>query len=410
MRDKVSYSDLTARRGGGDSFFGFVQKQLRDKCSGRLIALMLRELGRHEPEAFLVFLQEVKFSADQRKAIRGGAAQVETEWAYMPGRLADLAVIVDGQAILLLEVKEDDLMSSGNSDQLADYINHVADRSAEIQFVHFSRYSPLRSLGSLRSMPNVYDLRYRHLFEAVRIHENATGGRAPLSRMIREYLEDIGVDSYKQISLEQELDALTLLVTQMSGFDHFHGLGRLHSASNATLAPDLLRRLLSNAVVLGEWLLEPNASIIKQKPKSKFHVTNRYSATLLKRAISTPDPDDGLVDLPRKAVQEGILSVHASAALDKSGSQSWVYVTVGQYVTVSAATREKARFSLFVELVWKGGDGVHLESEDWFDTFPSESTATKELRTLLQRALKKAQKLDGSPAVFDKVSLPAPRT
>jgi hypothetical protein len=401
---------LVARRGSGDSFFRFVQKQLRNECKGRLLALILRELARHEPLAFLRFLRDIKLAPEHLQAIRNGTAQIETEWCYTSGRRADLAVLVDGKEALLFEVKEDDLASPGNSEQLNDYLSFITDHPGQIHFVHLSRYSPVGALSSLQVKARVHDLRYRHLYDAVSEFGRTSTDKAPLSRMVREYLEDIGVDSYKKISLDQEGDALTLLVTQMSGFDHFHGLGRLHSASNATLAPDLLRRLLGNAVVLGEWLFEANSKVMRQRPKHRFIVQNRCSPRQLKSAISSPDPDDGLVDVPRKAVQEGILSVYASAALEKANSQPWAYLEIGQYVRVSAAEREKAQIALYAQLLWKGDGLAYEESDDWFTNFPSEGEATSELSRLIRLVLAKARKIDGYPTVFDKISVPMPRS
>jgi hypothetical protein len=207
-----SKRQVLRRSGSGESFFRFVQSHLHNDCKGRLLALILRELGRQEPEAFLRFVRSVALAAHHVKAIKAGKAQFETERFYTPRRRADLAVLVDGKEVLLVEVKEDDVAAPGNSEQLRDYLAYVFGQADPPHFIHLSRYSPLQSrsaLDEVRSSNLVHDLRYRHLFEAIREHELSVKENTPLSRMVREYLEDIGVDAYNSVNIIRSILTLS---------------------------------------------------------------------------------------------------------------------------------------------------------------------------------------------------------
>ncbi len=419
MRGVRSLGRILQRSGSGDSFFRVIQSNLNDRCSGRLLALILCELGRQEPDAFLRFLDAAaprpSLSPSLRQSIAHGRAQFEREWPYRPGRLADLGVLIDGQPVMLFEVKEDDVASPRNPAQLKDYLDHVETTPHPPHFFHLSRYTPISALPGLRAAERsgrVHDLRYRHLHKAMREHELAQGHNAPISRMVREYLEDIGVNAYQTLNLTEDRKALTFLVTQMSGFDHFHGLGRLHSADNAMRGPDLLKVLLGNAAAFGDWLAEPNQGLFRQKPKSRFLVTRQYQPKRLESAIAGRDPDDEFFEPGRRAVGEGTLFVYTMAALSRSSEEpgQWAYAELGQLVTVSAAKREPAQIALYAALSWSGGGDHPYADGDWLSPFPSEAEATAELRGHLEKTLRKARKQDSYPTIFDSLVLPPART
>ncbi|MBS0479202.1 MAG: hypothetical protein JSR79_07880 [Proteobacteria bacterium] len=349
-----------------------------------------------------------------RRLISNGGAQFEREWPYRTGRFADLAVLANGRPVMLFEVKENDVASPRNPAQLADYLHHVATEADPPHFFHLSRYTPISAPPALRAAAQsgrVHDLRYRDLYRAMRDHEGARGQQTPIARMVREYLEDIGVNVYQSLNLDEDRTALTFLVTQMSGFDHFHGLGRLHSADNAMRGPDLLKTLLGNAAAFGDWLAEPNHGLFRQKPKSRFLVTRQYHPRRLASAIASHDKEDDFVEPQRKAVGEGTLHVYTMAALSRSidGPGKWAYVELGQFVTVSASKREHARTALYAALSWSGGGEAYADG-DWLSPFPSEAEATAELCTHLQTAVDQAREEDDYPSIFDRLVIPAART
>jgi hypothetical protein len=195
----------------------------------------------------------------------------------------------------------------------------------------------------------------------------------------------------------------------MAGFDRFNGLGRLQSASNVALVPDILRRILGDAAVLGEWLYEANSTIMKQRLNHRFEVRPRYSPKHLSRAFKAIDPDDELTEIPQKAVKEASVYFFASGSLKRAKPQEWLYVSIGFDVTVSAIEKEKARIALYAQIFWKGGENIYEESDEWLSEFPSESEATVELARLLKVALKRAKKIAGYPTTLDKFIVPVPR-
>lgn len=411
--------DARKRPSSDASFFRAVQSYLHNDFKGSLIALILRELGRQEPDAFLRFVADVGLSTAQKREIAGGKAQFTREWHYRSElssrhRYADLAVLLDGRPVLLFEIKEDDVASKRNPDQLRDYRHYIAHHSDPPIFVHLSRYTPVTALpefGAQAWANRVHDLRYRHLFAAMAEHVATSHGDAPVARMVHEYLEELGVNKYRYVDLDGEHEALTFLVTQMCGFSHRAGLGRLHSAERAMLGPDLLKRLLGNAAALGEWVAEGNSGLLKRRPTTRFNATRKYRLDRLTVALQSPDEDDGLVSPSPRAVDQGTLTVYASAALPASADRkgSWAYLYLGQFVSVRAGTVERAQVGLFAELEWSGGGHVEKTS-DWFTAFPSEAEATVELRKLIDRALGQASKQNDCPPVFDRLKLPQARS
>jgi hypothetical protein len=173
-------------------FFYDIRGLFDAKYSGRYVALLLRELGRREPEWFVRV-----FDLPQHvcKALRKGEMQVECEWHFETKqgtrRRADLVVLKGGESILLVEVKEDDVNNQGNAEQIADYLSMLPP---EARFVHVSRYSPLpegqAALQKAKKVGKSVDcLRYRKIYEVLQ------GDRGPICQMLREYLEDIMVAS-----------------------------------------------------------------------------------------------------------------------------------------------------------------------------------------------------------------------
>lgn len=402
----------------GDSFFRVIQGHLKDRFSGRLLALILCELGRQEPEAFLSFLAGGNpgfVPPPVARSILNRQVQFEREWPYksrLSGsrRAADLAVLLDGSPIVLLEIKEDDVASPGNPAQLKDYLHYIETEPQPPSFVHLSRYTPISALPGLTEAARtgrVRDLRYRHLYTAMRKHMQD----GPLARMVYEYLEDIGVNSYKSIDLDEDRIALTLLVTQMSGFSHRNSLGRLHSAANVLRGPELLKVLLGNAVSLGDWFAEENRSLLKQQPRSRFVVNRRYRPKLLTRAVASHGDSDNLMHPDPSAVGEGTLIVYASASLPSAPTEKgrWAYLELGFLVRVSSVEKERAQLALYGQITWSGGGEVYSEGE-WLDAFPSEAEATAEMRSHLKNILRTGRNRASHPAALDDLRVPMART
>lgn len=162
-------------------------------------------------------------------------------------RIADLAILAGGEPIALIEVKEDDINSKTNAAQIQDYLSMLGSRGDGqiIQFIHVSRYAlPALERELLKNAQGgkfVRSVSYRQIFASLNLPD--TG---PWGLLFRDYLGDIGVANYKSIDLTPAKDgkALAMLLTQMLGFPHTHGLGRLHSDKAADLGPELLQGYL----------------------------------------------------------------------------------------------------------------------------------------------------------------------
>jgi hypothetical protein len=145
-------------------FFYDIRGFFDAKYSGRYLSLLLRELGRREPE---LFSRVFGLPPDVSKSIRKGEMQVEHEWHFETKqgtkRRADLVVLKGGEPILLVEVKEDDVKNQGNPKQLADYLLMLSATSSpggrQARFVHVSRFSPPpNDQASAKTMPHFFSL------------------------------------------------------------------------------------------------------------------------------------------------------------------------------------------------------------------------------------------------------------
>src|SRR5688572_13217868 len=123
-------------------FFFDIRTFFHSRHSGRYLALLLRELALQEPETVSAIL---KLSTTERRALRRGELQVVREMSFLTNqgkrRFADLAVLKGGQPLVLVEIKEDDILSPHNSAQLDDYLAYLSSNEGT-RFFYVSRYSP----------------------------------------------------------------------------------------------------------------------------------------------------------------------------------------------------------------------------------------------------------------------------
>lgn len=106
---------------------GFLADIKNRPVGGQFFALLLRELaslGKAERRAFAKIFG---LSGDQCGLLLKGEVQVEKEWPIPNGsrKIADLALLIGGEAILLIEVKEEDVNNPANEAQLENYINYI---------------------------------------------------------------------------------------------------------------------------------------------------------------------------------------------------------------------------------------------------------------------------------------------
>lgn len=397
----------------GRGFFSRIQSNLNSSYKGRLLALILAELGRQEPRSFSAFLRSVLgrgLEIEDARAVRNGQAQFDVEWRYQSGRAADLAVLVDGAPIVLFEIKEDDVNSPRNPQQFEDYCRHVKMHE-RCSFVHLSRFPPMshvfRYVGE-----RVEDVRYRHLFDSVSRHESGASEAAPVSTMLREYLEDIGVNRYESISSD-EWSALTFLVVQMGNFPHAHSLGKLQTHLNTRLAPRILDRLLGNVKVLAERLYELNRlqngqGVVSNKPQVRFAIRPTYPESAIKKARTVEDVEPGQEkSIALLGATSATLYVYAMLTL-RDASHSYCALEIGQAIRVDARADGAAKIFQYGSAYWSGQnrDTAPFEERDYWRDYQAESEAYVEVVEILNDLIGTCKKR-GCPEVFRRIKFAA---
>lgn len=345
------------------TFFGRIESHLKDKYSGRLMSLILAEIAKQEPKFFFRLLQAInKGKLISDKSITPqlkGNYEVEVEWKFPNGRRADLAVLIDAKPIIIFEVKVDDLKSDGNPAQLADYINWVACDPGCL-FVHVSRYfsqSLSDELARAESSGRIISLRYRNLHDVAQ--QFAQEGRSPLAAMLVEFLEEMGVTNYEKVDLETESKALTFLVTQVSGFPHFTGMGRLQDRTTTDLSAQLLARLINNMKAIGEWLFESDSKSFSQKPQTRFKGGVGFLRSDVARQVkreSTEDSEEQIIRIDDRSVAQGWITVFTRASVRrKNDDPRWTYVEFGFEVMVNREAGARATVRPYAAIYWNGG-------------------------------------------------------
>jgi hypothetical protein len=270
-----------------------IQGFFNAKFYGRYLSFLLRELARREA---VPFGRALGLRPAEITQLKKGNLQVHVEHRLLVHgrtRFADLAVLRGGLPVVLVEVKEDDWRNKANGAQLSDYLAFLAQNPG-VHFVHLSRYGLTDEDESLivqaRSDGVEVEKRtYRELFLALR------KVRDPWATLIADYLEDIGVTVYKALSFSSPSGerTLPLLLTQMLGFPHSHGLGRLYSDGAIRELPSVMAVLFGNLQVLGDWIRSANQDCFSTRFTRKFK--SQPYGNLAAMAKSADDPNDSPV-------------------------------------------------------------------------------------------------------------------
>lgn len=388
------------------SFFGRINSHLKDKYSGRFMALILAEIAKQEPKIFerLLARSEVKgliSGAPAITAFRPGS-DVQVEWCFPKGRRADLAILWDGTPSLICEVKVDDINSAHSPAQLSDYLQWL-DQNDECIFVHFSRYFSVNVRDALSHSKNanrIFNLRYRDL------HAIASSHDSPLAAMIAEFLEEIGVTNFTVIDLEENSKALTFLVTQMAGFPHFHGMGRLQDRSTTDLSAQLLIRLLNNMKAMGEWLYEGASDCFSQKPQSRFKGGIGFDRSKVARQLKSEAEDDDVdeqIVIDDRAVAKGWVTIFTRVKLRREHSDpTWTYVELGLDISVERQRKARARIRPYTQVYWNGG--WVEEFGDYLTSFPTADDAEESFLRLVRSCVKNAHSAGNKASMLRRVS------
>lgn len=383
-------------------FFTDVRGYFNVKYSGRYLSRILCELARHEPESFaLIFgLAASKLGPEQAGVLKslsrqlcnkGGVVEAECETSFpgsVSGRRADLTLLKEREPMVFFEVKEDDVKNPRNSDQLDDYLKQAAKG---IPFIHLSRYSlepsELKKIQRAAKRNPVVSLRYREIYKAL----FREGG--PVSCMVCEYLEDLGMASYKSINLESS--TLKWGVAQMLGFPHAHGLGKINSLETVTQFPAMLQSIAGNLEFLGETVKDENDEIRKVFSRG-FRPRPYYNIKKLKKELKNIEEKDAWLD--NKGVTGGCVDFWAHGAVGlppKPRSRAPCSVEIGYTFELNKGDKEVPTGLTFwtcflgqvgsAELKWK--DTI---KECKCKTFPKEEKALRLLHDCLEESKQKA--------------------
>lgn len=383
-------------RNDGAGLLYSLRGHLSDRYSGRYISLLLRELGRNEPSSFLAVLDALQLSklpTSLRNDIKRGNAQFDCEWEFSTSdgrrKRADLAVLLRGEPVILFEIKEDDIGAAGNIEQLKGYIHFITKSAKSCCFVHLSRYAPplqLKAEFKRVGQSCGTDARYRNIHKTLSVLDD------PLARMVTEYLEDIGVNAYRDLNLKSDEKAVMYLLTRMFGFPHNHGFGKLYSAATVSRIPEIMGTLLGNLAVIGDWIHEVNRNVIRNSPQGTFQPRTEYDSQKVKV------DEDGHIS--PKSVEGGTVYFYSLAKMNPKKpipgftANDWLYVELGYEFSLAVSDDGPAQLRLYSTLTWRGAGDEESETyarSKILKKFPSEDAARDLLRVCLNETVKNAK-------------------
>jgi hypothetical protein len=393
-----------------ERFFFNIRNYFRQKYHGRYFSILLQELAQNEPTSFRSILEHIKQDSewpgwdDVAARICKRELTVTREYKFSKPdqrrRHADLALVDEQIPVLLFEVKEYDGNNPYNPAQLTDYLTWVSDKTG---FVYISRFAPepdaaRRILAKRKTGAPVASIRYHEIYNALKANLKRKPD-CPLTRMICDYLEDIGVGTYRVIDLKKEGTYLAFLLTQMLGFPHQQGMGKLHSDLAVSKAPELMRELFGNLEVLGEWARYKNRKLIGTRFARKLAIEPEVSHKKLRRKLrDSGDEVDELPDGIQKYVEAGTISFKASGHIRNSSMPPGVYLIVEIGYWLYMEKNDKRIYPGLYSYFY----GSHLDwdktlSEKNLKRFPDQRSAEAELKGLLRQSLKKALQVAHGP-------------
>jgi hypothetical protein len=381
-------------------FFSHIQGFFSAKHSGKYFATLLRELAFQDPAAFARIFE---LSREERTALGLRELQIEREWQYRTSvgkkRAADLAILSQGDPVLLIEVKEDDFNNPGNPAQLLDYLDFIRGRKGRTRFIHVSRYRPTAknalqlNLAANATLP-VRSKRYRDILAQL--------GRTEFSRMFRDYLRDIGVSSYQTIDLTKDSKKIAFFLAQALGFPHSSGLGRLHSRVAADEMAEMFKKMFGNLEAIGEWVRNANQDLFAHRFVRKYSPSPYFDIRMLKRALASVHENEGELPGDGKLVRSGYVHFFTNGRFSPTAARStgnkakWLQVELGisLWLERDAETRDRpVSIMLYAEFYGSGLGGAHAYVEN-LGRFPTEEQLMRRMRLLLERARDKAVRND----------------
>jgi hypothetical protein len=399
------------------SFFNSIRNYFDAKYDGRYFSVLLRELAQNEPESFSSIIDDIaenhrlpiwnKISVEIRD--RNLDAKCEH---HFPGRKkrrrADLAFLRAKTPVVLMEVKEFDHLNPENLRQVLDYLNQV---SAELAFVYIYRFLPERDvynaiLREQRRGRPVALVSYDKIYLALK---NSTDQNRPLAILVCSYLEDIGVGVYRDIDVKRKNGgAAKFLLAQMLGFPGAAGMGKLQSDAAVRAGPELVKALLGNIEVVGEWIRAANEKNTPQHFSRRFWIDPQFNYKKLRKALrACGDENDRLPDGMWSYVEGGTAYFVSTGAIrtrtKKKGQDRRLVIEVGFGLELEKGNKSirpyvYCQFSSFGygKALDLSRDSTYCDS-DYLRSFPSQDAALRAFNGVLKKSLNKALRKASAP-------------
>lgn len=369
-----------------NSLFANIRSYFKSEYQGRYFGIILFELARNEPEIFGKIFRLKKSEYPTNK----NSIQPNIEWSFThrgKRARADLALIDStGQPILLIEIKEDDIsVKEKNRAQLIQYINYARENSKtinKIRLAYVSRFAPDENILSLieGSKETAYEVRFRDILKGLKI---STG---PLGKLVRNYLEDIGVATYRHINISSiEGKALTFMTAKMLGFPHSGGLGRNNSVATISTIPDLMQKFFGNLELVGDWVRSSNKDLFSQSFTRDFISRPQYDERTLRNALSNTDHEIS-------HAKHGHVNFHCRGTI-KTATKKWAYAELGYNIYLETHQQETRlpKIEFYAQIGWAGKCSFSPCSADRFPK--EENQALDKFRKCLVSSIKEAKKI-----------------
>lgn len=387
------------------SFFYDIRSYFGAKFSGRYFSLLLRELARHEPRSFLQIVKNIDSQLivhqtlkEVRNALKYGGFDADCETTFQiegRQRRADLAISIGGASRAVFEIKEDDIHGARNGTQLSDYIE-LARRGALV--IHLSRYAPER--GDMLRMEEarqrgypVVSLRYRDIYQAL------SKAEGPIAQMVCDYLEDIGVTSYREIPTD-DYSSLAFGLVKMLGFPHRHGLGKLNSDQAISAFPGMLQTIFGNLEYLGDVVRARNSRLIGTRFTRGFRPHPYLKLDKIAKDLQKDPPDKGCIDELSERygqfVDSGFVEFYAQGRIRspngaKSTQGNGRYLYVGIDFSFDFQRNRKGRLISFSSGGGFFGSDLHpVWHSNRHEKFPTEKQALRSVHDNLRKTQKEA--------------------
>ena len=370
-----------------NSLFTSIRSYFKSEYQGRYFGIILFELARNEPEVFgkIFNLNRSEYPTNKN------SIQPNIEWGFThQGKRAraDLALIdKTGQPILLVEIKEDDIsVKEKNRTQLIQYIDYARENSKngnKIRIAYVSRYAPDENILSLieGSKGTTYEVRFRGILKGLKSNTGTLG------KLVRNYLEDIGVATYRHIDINStEGKTLTFMTAKMLGFPHSGGLGRNNSVATISTIPDLMQKFFSNLELIGDWVRSSNKHLFPQSFTRDFISRPQYDKKSLQNALKDPNYEIS-------HAKHGLVNFHCRGTI-KTATKKSVHVELGYHIYLETHQQGNSLPEIVFYAYIGGWAGNGSFSSCSADSFPKdENQALNKFRKCLESSLKEAKKI-----------------